>query len=167
MSDHRVKAFLATLDREHQTTNRVLRAFPEEKLDLRPTEKSKTAKELAWVFALNCGLGAHVWEDAIAKGQLTGEPPPPPQKWEDLLLGVERANADYRAIVASASDADLDAKVHFFTAPKTLGEVTRHEFIWFLLHDAIHHRGQFTVYLRMAGAKVPSVYGPTADEPWI
>ena len=33
------------------------------------------------------------------------------------------------------------------------------------LHDQIHHRGQFSVYLRLAGAKVPSIYGPTADEP--
>lgn len=28
-----------------------------------------------------------------------------------------------------------------------------------------HHRGQLTVYLRLTGATVPSVYGPTADDP--
>jgi uncharacterized damage-inducible protein DinB len=28
-----------------------------------------------------------------------------------------------------------------------------------------HHRGQLTVYLRLNGAKVPSVYGPSADDP--
>jgi uncharacterized damage-inducible protein DinB len=61
----------------------------------------------------------------------------------------------------------LQQKVHFFTAPKTLGEISRLEWIWFLLHDEIHHRGQFSVYLRMADGKVPSIYGPTADEPWI
>jgi uncharacterized damage-inducible protein DinB len=27
-----------------------------------------------------------------------------------------------------------------------------------------HHRGQLTVYLRLLGVPVPSVYGPTADE---
>jgi uncharacterized damage-inducible protein DinB len=32
---------------------------------------------------------------------------------------------------------------------------------------ASHHRGQFSVYLRMVGAKVPSIYGPTADETWM
>ena len=31
------------------------------------------------------------------------------------------------------------------------------------LHSA-HHRGQMTVYLRLLGEKVPSVYGPTADD---
>jgi hypothetical protein len=31
------------------------------------------------------------------------------------------------------------------------------------LHSA-HHRGQMTVYLRLLGSRVPSVYGPTADD---
>jgi uncharacterized damage-inducible protein DinB len=31
------------------------------------------------------------------------------------------------------------------------------------LHSA-HHRGQMTVYLRLLGAKVPSTYGPSADD---
>jgi uncharacterized damage-inducible protein DinB len=36
---------------------------------------------------------------------------------------------------------------------------------WGFLFDIIHHRGQITTYLRAMGAKVPQVYGPTADEP--
>jgi len=35
-----------------------------------------------------------------------------------------------------------------------------------MLDDQIHHRGQLSVYVRMAGGKVPSIYGPSADEPW-
>jgi uncharacterized damage-inducible protein DinB len=27
-----------------------------------------------------------------------------------------------------------------------------------------HHRGQLTVYLRLNGAPVPAIYGPSADE---
>ena len=34
-----------------------------------------------------------------------------------------------------------------------------------MMLDHIHHRGQFTIYSRMAGAKVPQIYGPSADEP--
>lgn len=34
----------------------------------------------------------------------------------------------------------------------------------FVLSHQIHHRGQLTVYLRMNGAKVPSIYGPSGDE---
>jgi uncharacterized damage-inducible protein DinB len=32
------------------------------------------------------------------------------------------------------------------------------------MNHLVHHRGQLTVYLRMAGGKVPGLYGPSADE---
>ena len=47
-----------------------------------------------------------------------------------------------------------------------MGELRRMDVLWFLLHDSIHHRGQFSIYLRMVDGKVPSIYGPSADEPW-
>ena len=60
----------------------------------------------------------------------------------------------------------LFGTVQFFTAPKTVGDIPTMQFLWMLLFDQIHHRGQFSIYLRMADGKVPSIYGPTADEPW-
>ncbi len=33
------------------------------------------------------------------------------------------------------------------------------------LFDAVHHRGQLSSYLRPMGAKVPSIYGPSGDDP--
>ncbi|HEY0143390.1 MAG TPA: DinB family protein [Thermoanaerobaculia bacterium] len=164
----RKEAFLTVLDREHETTMRVLRAYPADKLDLKPAPKSKSAKELAFLFVMECGLGMKVWNDELANGMPSGGPPPaPPETWDEMLAAFEEAHQAYRELIASASEEDLDTKIHFFVAPKTMGELTRHEWIWFLLHDQIHHRGQFSVYLRMAGAKVPSIYGPTADEPWV
>jgi uncharacterized damage-inducible protein DinB len=47
-----------------------------------------------------------------------------------------------------------------------MGEISRINWVWFLLHDQIHHRGQLSVYLRMADGKVPAIYGPSGDEPW-
>jgi uncharacterized damage-inducible protein DinB len=34
----------------------------------------------------------------------------------------------------------------------------------FVMNHLIHHRGQYTVYLRLNGVAVPQTYGPTADE---
>lgn len=168
MSRDAKQQFLDVLDREFQTTMRVLRAYPEDQLDLRPSPRSNSARQLGWTFVLERGLGVMVWNDAFANGMPQGQQPPePPEKWSDILAALEKAQADYRAVIAAASLEELEKKVHFFTAPQTLGEITRFEWIWFLLHDEIHHRGQFSVYLRVAGAKVPSIYGPTADEPWI
>lgn len=162
------QTFLDAYDREHATTMRVLRAYPEDQLDLRPSPKSNSARDLAWTFVLERGLGTKVWHDEFAKGMPSGGgPAKPPERWDELLATLEKVHQDFRTLIASASDEDLETVVHFFTAPKTMGELTRLDWIWFLLHDEIHHRGQFSVYLRMAGAKVPSIYGPTADEPWI
>jgi hypothetical protein len=37
------------------------------------------------------------------------------------------------------------------------------EFLWDSMFNAIHHRGQLSAYLRPRG-RVPSIYGPSADE---
>jgi hypothetical protein len=34
----------------------------------------------------------------------------------------------------------------------------------FVMNHMIHHRGQFTVYLRLNDIPVPPLYGPSADE---
>ena len=39
------------------------------------------------------------------------------------------------------------------------------QMVWGFLFDAIHHRGQISTYLRPMGSKVPSIYGPSADDP--
>ncbi len=83
-----------------------------------------------------------------------------------MLAAIEKAHTDYRAVVESFSDAQLMENVKFFSAPKTMGDYQRIGFMWFLLSDQIHHRGQFSIYSRMADGKVPSIYGPSADEPW-
>jgi hypothetical protein len=119
--------FLKAYDKEHATTMRVLRAYPVDKIDLKPHAKLKSARELAWVFVLERGLGTMVFQNAFANGMPPGEMPKAPESWDAVLAAFE----------------------------------------WFLLCDEIHHRGQFSVYLRMADAKVPSIYGPSADEPWM
>ena len=159
--------FLDAYEREHQITMRLLRAYPADKLELRPHPKCKTARELAWMFAGERALGTAVVNDWYATNKPgPGQMPQGPADWEDLLAAIEKAHTDYRAVVESFSDAQLMENVKFFSAPKTMGDYQRIGFMWFLLSDQIHHRGQFSIYSRMADGKVPSIYGPSADEPW-
>ena len=104
---------------------RLLKSYPKEKLDLKPHAKLKTARELAWVFAIECGLGTRVWDDDFAKGVPAGAPPKPPEDWNDLLSALEKTNKDFRELVASTPDAELDEQVHFLTGPKTMGAMSR------------------------------------------
>ena len=46
-----------------------------------------------------------------------------------------------------------------------MGQMPKSALVQFMLNDHIHHRGQLSVYLRMSGSKVPSIYGPSADDP--
>jgi uncharacterized damage-inducible protein DinB len=166
MSRSPKQAFLDTYDKEHATTMRVLRAYPVDELDLKPHDKCRTARELAWIFVLERGLGTVVFNNEFPE-KAAGAMPDPPESWEAILDGVEQSTAEFRALIAGTPDDEMDAKVRFFVGPKEIGEYARIEWLWFLLHDEIHHRGQFSIYLRMAGGKVPSIYGPTADEEWM
>jgi uncharacterized damage-inducible protein DinB len=161
------QVFLDTYEREHKTTMRVLSAFPAEKSDMRPHARCKTARELGWIFVLERGLGTAVMNNAFANGVPRQAPPPPPESWNDVLGAFEKAHKEYGDLIRSTPDEKLNETVKFLTAPNTLGDVRRLDFLWFMLHDEIHHRGQFSIYLRMADGKVPSIYGPSGDEPWM
>lgn len=158
--------FLDGYEKEHVTTMRVLRAYPPDKADLRPHVTSRTARELAWTFVFERALGAKVFSNAFAAGVPGGEMPEAPESWEAIVAAFETAHKEFGDLIRATPDEELMQPVKFFTAPKTLGDVTRLQFAWFLLWDEIHHRGQLSVYLRMAGGKVPSIYGPSGDEPW-
>jgi uncharacterized damage-inducible protein DinB len=159
--------FLETYEQEHARTMRVLRAFPADKAEFRPNELCKPARELAWIFALERGLGTRVLNDAFAKGGAPGRAPEAPGSWDTVLTAAEQTHKEFVELIRSTPDEKLDETVKFFTAPKTLSDVRRIDFLWFLLHDEIHHRGQLSIYLRAAGGKVPSIYGPSEHEPWM
>ena len=160
--------FLKVYEDEHARTMRVLRAFPAEKAEMRPHPRCKTARELAWIFAIERALATTVMNDGFAdRAKPGGKPPEPPASWDDVLRAIEQTHRDFGELVRTLPEEKLGQTVKFFTAPRTLGDVGRMDFLWFIVHDEIHHRGQFSIYLRIADAKVPSIYGPSADEPWM
>ena len=157
--------FLTVFEKEFPTTLKVLKAYPATQPDFKPHEKSRSAKELAWVFVIE--------QRGMDKLGLKGEfdpsifRVPPPDTMNDVIATYEREHKDLAVTIRKTPDAELNNTVQFLTGPGKMGEVRRLDFLWFVLMDSVHHRGQFSVYLRMAGGKVPSIYGPTADEKWM
>jgi uncharacterized damage-inducible protein DinB len=155
--------FLKTFEKEAATTLNVLRAYPEAECELKPHERSKTALSLAWMFVMeqmllvNALKGESIFGGGLAK---------PPEGWATIIETYEKGRDELLSQLRDPTNPNLDGAVPFFTGPKQMGDIPLDEFVWFILHDQIHHRGQLSVYLRMAGGKVPSIYGPTADEPW-
>ena len=68
--------------------------------------------------------------------------------------------------IKKAGEELFSRTIKFWVTKGRVGNVKVGELLWDLRHDQIHHRGQLSVYLRLVGAKVPSIYGPSADEPW-
>jgi len=158
--------FLDAYTQENATTLRVLRAYPSDKTELRPHRMCKTARELAWMFVLEQGMA----EKALTTGlDWSKKPsmPPAPATLDQVIDAFDQGQKRLANLVRETPDSRVFETVQFFTAPKTIGDVPIIQFLWMLLSDQIHHRGQFSIYLRMADGKVPSIYGPTADEPWM
>jgi uncharacterized damage-inducible protein DinB len=68
--------------------------------------------------------------------------------------------------IARMDDAAWQKKVRFLLGGDAPAwEDAAGEFVWGFLFDQVHHRGQLSTYLRPMGGKVPSIYGPSADDP--
>ena len=156
--------FVDAFERETAVTLKVLKAYPESQSELKPHEKLKTARELAAMFTMEMAI-----VDKVVRGTYAWppKPPPVPETWSNVIDAFEQVRNSCLEGISQARDEDLLAgKATFMLGPKNVGDWPTMEFLWFLLCDQIHHRGQLTVYSRLAGGKVPSIYGPSADEPW-
>ncbi|MEO8167142.1 MAG: DinB family protein [bacterium] len=155
--------FLNTWNREFATTLKILKQLPAEKSEFKPVgEKNKTAKELATVFIAELGV-----VEGVVRGKIDfGGQMPVFATYNDILTTYESTHKAMVPKVTAMSEADWNSKITAPVGPKQMGEVRRADMLWMMLMDSVHHRGQFSIYLRMVGAKVPSIYGPSGDEPW-
>jgi uncharacterized damage-inducible protein DinB len=155
--------FLQAFEREFQTTKKVLKAFPNNKLDLKPAEKSRTARELAWTFVMELGV---IEMGLNGKVNFNGQRPPAPKTIDEILTTYDKTWDQVKAKIQNLSDEELNTTVTFPAGPGKKADIRKYDVLWTTLMDMIHHRGQFSIYIRIAGGKLPSIYGPTADEPW-
>jgi uncharacterized damage-inducible protein DinB len=155
--------FMRTWEREFQTTLRVLKAYPKDKLDLKPSEKSRSARELLSIFA-----GEESMIGGVCKGEIDFQNmPKAPETHEGIVAAYEGTHREMVEQVKNMPEADFNSSMPFAVGPKQMGQVRKADILWMVVMDKVHHRGQLSVYTRMAGGKVPSIYGPTADEPWM
>ena len=155
--------FAKTFARENATTRRVLHSLPATKSEFQPFDNAPTARALAFVFSRGQGGIAAALND---QWQWPPQRPAAPATYAEVLSAFDATTAAVHTALEGTPESRLDARVPFFVAPGQTGEIPVSELIWFMLLDGIHHRGQFSTYLRMANEKVPSIYGPSRDEPW-
>lgn len=157
--------FLRVYEEEHARTLKVLRAYPPEKGNLRPHPKSRTAHELAWMFVIEQGIVERALTTGFDWTRPTA-PPKPPEGLDEIITAFEKGHKHIAGLISVQRDDELSETVKFPVGPGRLGDMSKIQFLWMVVFDQIHHRGQFSVYLRIADAKVPAIYGPSLDEPW-
>jgi len=157
------KQFLDVYKKEHATTLKVLNAFPPSQASYKPHERSNSALKLAWTFVAENNMALQSLSGPLNLG--AGFPQPPATLGE-VIAAYEMSAKNLISTLEKTPESRLGETIDFFSGPGQMGKFPVGEFLWFMLLDSIHHRGQMSVYLRCAGGKVPSIYGPSADEPW-
>ena len=149
---------ITLLKKEFSTTLRVLKAYPQEKNDFKPHERSSNVLGLTSTFVFEMYLlDMHLFGDALDRSIFQKYRP---DNIQTVVNDFERECTQVIERLEKMQESDLSKTVTF--ANRTY---VADEFALMMLHDQIHHRGQLSVYVRMAGGKVPSIYGPSADDP--
>jgi uncharacterized damage-inducible protein DinB len=160
-------SLLPEFDRETGITRRLLERVPDGQFAWKPHDKSMTLGRLAEHLA---ELPAWAKVSIVDSGIDMATPRPPdyvaPATRAAVLAMFDRNVSEARAALTGRTDAELMAPwtlkhqgKEVFTMPKAM--VLR----GFVMNHLIHHRGQMSVYLRLQNVAVPSMYGPSADEP--
>jgi len=140
---------------------RVLNAVPADKCAYRPHERSMCAADIVWLLASELGDACEL----VDKGSVSFVRKPAPAALPESIATYEKNAAALETKLAVLDDAAWGGKAKFLVDGNVAWETTLGDMLFGFLFDAIHHRGQLSAYLRPMGAKVPSIYGPSADDP--
>lgn len=151
---------LPTARSESAITVRVLRSVPAGHDSYRPHPNSRSTLELVWHIA-----SVDLWFlDGFIAGNFAME--------DDSMPADFSSSADitawYEEEIGPKLDAVAKLPAEFWATPLPFFGIYNHPaviYLQFMLLHGSHHRGQLSAYLRPMGAKVPSVYGGSFDEP--
>lgn len=159
---------LPEFDSEMARTRVMLERVPEEKLDWQPHPKSPTMAWLATHLArLAQWMNYTLATDSIDVGtpEMKARAPLAASRQALLALFDESVAAARTALAQAGDDALLqpwtllNEGAPVFTMPRLAVLRTM------VMNHLVHHRAQLGVYLRLNDVPLPSIYGPTADEP--
>ena len=159
--------FLAELESEAGKSRRVLEQVPAGKRDWKPHDRSMAFGYLSDLVANIPSWVAYAItldELDIAPKDGPSRRPEPMNTSAELVAALDKAVAQAREALQKTTDAHLETPWRLLAAGHLAFEQPRHQVIRDTFLHSAHHRGQMTVYLRLLGSKVPSVYGPTADD---
>jgi uncharacterized damage-inducible protein DinB len=159
--------FQSELDREVERSRKALEQVPEGQYNWKPHERSMIFGYLAdMVATIPTWITMEIERDEldVAPVEGKGTKQAPKETSTDLLKALDDAAEQARNALAKTSEEHLMTNWKLLAQGKVVIESPRYEMIQETINHWAHHRGQMTVYLRLMGAKVPALYGPSADD---
>ena len=148
--------FIKTLESERSKFRQVIEALPDDKMSHKVHDKSREAGSLASQLAIQW----HGISGVITKGAPMDAHLAKTASKSEMLAAFDQYFDQMMVDLKAVEDADWE------NSDAAMGDIwkdKKYNMAWGFLFDAIHHRGQLSSYLRAMGAKVPSIYGPSAD----
>jgi uncharacterized damage-inducible protein DinB len=162
MSESLGSIYLAELDAEAKATRACLGRVPGTLFGWKPHDKSMPTGYLAQIVAeIPLWLTVMCQEDSI---DFVTFQHATIASTEDLVRHFDENLVKARAALASISDEAINAPFALKANGQVVGSMPKRASISGSINHLVHHRGQLTVYLRLNGIPVPSIYGPSADE---
>lgn len=157
--DHK-SFFIDRWEKEAPATRKVISRIPEDKSDYRADPKARTAREIAWLIAREEASLV----DGLEKGVFDWVEATCPAKVSQVIAEYEKQHDALTKRLRALPASRFEEKLPFMMDGKEVMRENGYDMAWGFLLDQIHHRGQLSTYLRPMGAKVPAIYGPSADE---
>ena len=154
--------FLSFWEKEAEATRKVISRIPQETSGYKPEPKSRNAREIAWLIVLEERLLA----DGLESEAIDWQDIPTPENVKDILDAYDRQHDEITERLKQLDETAWDKDIVFLAQGQEIMRASGYHFAWEFLFDQVHHRGQLSTYLRPMGSTVPSIYGPSADEPF-
>ena len=161
------QVLLDLMNREIERSRPVLAEVPSGKFDWKPHDRSMLFGYLASLVAtIPSWVTAIVEQDSLDIAPKDGSSMKPKKMDSagELIAALDASAAGARKALENATDEHLATNWQLKAAGQVVQQGPRDQTILDTLSHWSHHRGQMTVYLRLMGAKVPSVFGPSADD---
>ena len=156
--DHK-EFFLGHWEKEGPATRKVIGRIPENRSDYRADPKARSARELAWIIVLE----ESALVEGLEKGSFEWVDKPAPSSVGEIVAQYDHHHDALTRRLRGIAPERWEEKLPFLYNGQEVMKEAGYEMAWGFLLDQVHHRGQLSTYLRPMGAKVPPIYGPSAD----
>ena len=153
--------YLRELESEARATRECLELVPMEEANWKPHEKSMPLDYMASMIAeMPKWITYIIQEGNIDFGTFEHTKI---ETTEQLVAAFDKNMADVRTAFDLLTDDGLKDTFTLKNQGKLLISSPKGETISQSINHLVHHRGQLTVYLKLLGKQIPSIYGPSAD----